>query len=311
MLRRIIRRAIRYGRRLGLEEPFLTEVASVAIQRFQDAYPELAQNRDFIIRVISLEEERFVQTFERGFAILTGMIEYRLRHRDAIPEVIEFASRHRPGPDNASSVLSAHGVQEAFDPDALPLEQVGQGMAAETISALSTVAFEILDEAGKDPVPALDLMRDWGDSISSQESFLLYDTYGFPPELTAEIAREHGLEVDMGGFERGDGGATPTVPRCAVLHRQHGDANGLRESGCGSERIHWLRRPHPAGIDDCCSLGGWCIGGPRHPKDNRWRWSWLAHPSTQRVAVSWAIKAESVVPMALLSSRIVTALWPD
>ena len=202
VLRRIIRRAIRYGRRLGLEEPFLTEVASVAIQRFQGAYPELAQNRDFIIRVISLEEERFVQTFERGFAILTGMIEYRLRHRDAIPEVIEFASRHRPGPDNASSVLSAHGVQEAFDPDALPLEQVGQGMAAETISALSTVAFEILDEAGKDPVSALDLMRDWGDSISSQESFLLYDTYGFPPELTAEIAREHGLEVDMGGFER-------------------------------------------------------------------------------------------------------------
>ena len=69
VLRRIIRRAIRYGRRLGLEEPFLTEVASVAIQRFQGAYPELAQNRDFIIRVISLEEERFVQTFERGFAI--------------------------------------------------------------------------------------------------------------------------------------------------------------------------------------------------------------------------------------------------
>ena len=202
VLRRIIRRAIRYGRRLGLEEPFLTEVASVAIQRFQDAYPELAQNRDFIIRVISLEEERFVQTFERGFAILTGMIEYRLRHRDVIPEVIEFASLHSPGPDNASSVLSAHGVQEAFDPDVPPLEQVGQEMAAERISALTTVAFQIRNEAGKDFVPAFDLMRDWGDSISSQESFLLYDTFGFPPELTAEIAREHGLEVDMGGFER-------------------------------------------------------------------------------------------------------------
>ena len=124
VLRRIIRRAIRYGRRLGLEEPFLTEVASVAIQRFQDAYPELAQNRDFIIRVISLEEERFVQTFERGFAILSDLVESRKE------------------PENR-----AHGV-------------------------------------------------------SGQETFNLYDTYGFPPELTAEIAREHGLEVDMGGFER-------------------------------------------------------------------------------------------------------------
>ncbi len=124
VLRRIIRRAIRYGRRLGLEDPFLTEVASVAIQRFQDAYPELAQNRDFIIRVISLEEERFVQTFERGFAILSDLVESR-----------------------KESENRAHGV-------------------------------------------------------SGQETFNLYDTYGFPPELTAEIAREHGLEVDMEGFER-------------------------------------------------------------------------------------------------------------
>jgi alanyl-tRNA synthetase len=124
VLRRIIRRAIRYGRRLGLQQPFLTEVASTAIQRFQDAYPELAENRDFIMRVISLEEERFALTFERGSAILSDLLEAR---RGAY-----------------------NGAQ----------------------------------------------------SVSGQDTFTLYDTYGFPPELTAEIAREHGLRVDMEGFER-------------------------------------------------------------------------------------------------------------
>ena len=124
VLRRIIRRAIRYGRRLGLEEPFLTEVASIAIQRFQDAYPELSENRDFIMRVISLEEERFAQTFERGSAILSDLLEARR--------------------------AATNGAQ----------------------------------------------------GVSGKETFNLYDTYGFPPELTAEIAREHGLQVDMEGFER-------------------------------------------------------------------------------------------------------------
>ena len=124
VLRRIIRRAIRYGRRLGLQEPFLTEVASIAIQRFQNAYPELSENRDHIIRVIGLEEERFAQTFERGFVILSDLIESR------------------------------KGLQNGAH------------------------------------------------RVSGQETFNLYDTYGFPPELTAEIAREHGLQVDMEGFDR-------------------------------------------------------------------------------------------------------------
>ena len=124
VLRRIIRRAIRYGRRLGLQEPFLTEVASIAIQRFQAAYPELAENREHILRVISLEEDRFAQTFERGFAILSDLL--------------------------ASRTESNNGSQ----------------------------------------------------TVSGKETFNLYDTYGFPPELTAEIAREHNLDVDMAGFEQ-------------------------------------------------------------------------------------------------------------
>ena len=66
VLRRVIRRAIRYGRRLGLTGPFLAEVVDEVIPRFQEVYRELSQNRDFILRVINLEEERFAEAFGRG-----------------------------------------------------------------------------------------------------------------------------------------------------------------------------------------------------------------------------------------------------
>ena len=59
VLRRIIRRAIRYGRQLGLEQAFITDVTAAVMDRFSAAYPALAENRDFIQRVIAIEEERF------------------------------------------------------------------------------------------------------------------------------------------------------------------------------------------------------------------------------------------------------------
>ncbi len=118
VLRRVIRRGIRYGRRLGLGESFMTDVSRMVLERFSDVYHELRENEAFILRVIGLEEERFAQAFDVGSGILEGMI------------------------------------------------------------------------------------GDERERISGEETFILYDTYGFPPELTAEIAGEHGLSVDMAGFER-------------------------------------------------------------------------------------------------------------
>ncbi len=126
VLRRVIRRAIRYGRRLGLTGPFLVEVVEEVIPRFQAVYRELTLNRDFILRVVNLEEERFAEAFGRGNEILLNMI----------------ASQSSNGSDGSHS-----GV------------------------------------------------------ISGRDTFVLYDTYGFPPELTAEIAREQDFEVDLAGFE--------------------------------------------------------------------------------------------------------------
>ena len=127
VLRRVIRRGIRYGRQLGLTAAFFADVAGEVISHFQAVYRELSENRDFILRVVRLEEERFAEAYGRGNEILLDMITAR---------------------ENGPSQVSDTGA------------------------------------------------------ISGRDAFILYDTYGFPPELTAEIAREHGLDVDMDGFEQ-------------------------------------------------------------------------------------------------------------
>ena len=116
VLRRIIRRAIRHGRFLGLQEPFLSEVARAAIDKMGDVYPELRNNEEFILTALRLEEEKFQQVFDNGYAMLTDALE--------------------------------------------------QGV-----------------------------------SLSGETVFRLWDTYGFPVEITQEIAHEAGATVDLEGFE--------------------------------------------------------------------------------------------------------------
>ncbi len=74
VLRRVIRRALRHGRFLGLDKPFLSEVAVSVMESMQDAYPELLENRSFITRVIVNEEERFNETLDNGLRLLQNEI---------------------------------------------------------------------------------------------------------------------------------------------------------------------------------------------------------------------------------------------
>ena len=173
VLRRIIRRAIRYGRRLGLDEPFLAEVAEVVLPRFRDVYRELLENHDFILRVIRLEEERFDQAIQTGLPLLEqGFIPLRKR----LKEIVERGS------------LTTEQVTVALQDAAETIP----GWVLEKVSDSVSSRFAGGNEVGKEVAATL----------SDVETFILYDTYGFPPELTAEIAREHGLDVDMQGFER-------------------------------------------------------------------------------------------------------------
>lgn len=74
VLRRLLRRAARHGRLLGVKRPFLYEVAQTVIKENESAYPELAQKKDFIIKLIKIEEENFSRTIEQGFNMLHDIL---------------------------------------------------------------------------------------------------------------------------------------------------------------------------------------------------------------------------------------------
>ena len=196
VLRRLVRRAIRHARRLGLDEPFLGEVADAVTDLMGEAYPELRNNREFVQTVIKLEEESFYRVFDTGSRTLAGMIEYRESHRGALPELARFAQQwNSDSSENAGAVLEQHGFV-GYHPDAGEYERQGHQAAAEAIEA----AFGAI-HAG-DIRPEIAGVVAWGNTISGWEAFFLHDTYGFPVEMTQEIAAESGVGVDMEGFER-------------------------------------------------------------------------------------------------------------
>ncbi|HVP34036.1 MAG TPA: alanine--tRNA ligase [Steroidobacteraceae bacterium] len=119
VLRRIIRRAIRHGYKLGIHDPFFYKLVPVLAQEMGTAYPELVSRRAVTERVLRQEEERFAETLANGMVLLEGAIR------------------------------GLHGAKV----------------------------------------------------IDGETVFKLYDTYGFPADLTADVARERGLVIDQAGFE--------------------------------------------------------------------------------------------------------------
>ena len=144
VLRRILRRAVTFARKLGVREPVLVTIAETVIENMREAYPDLERNREFILKVIEQEEARFHDTLDAGMIEVknltfnVGTIEFRLDNVEVIPPK--------------------------------PIEEEPQ-------------------DVGKRVIGGRDVFR-------------LYDTYGFPPELTEEVAAEDGFGVDMEGFRR-------------------------------------------------------------------------------------------------------------
>ena len=121
VLRRLIRRAARHGRLLGIKDNFLSQLGEAVIEGSKDGYPELEEKKDFIFKVLAQEEEKFNKTIDQGLSILAGMLE--------------------------------------------EMEREGR---------------KVLD---------------------GQSAFTLYDTYGFPLDLTKEIIEEKGCSIDEDGFQ--------------------------------------------------------------------------------------------------------------
>ncbi|MSQ21861.1 MAG: alanine--tRNA ligase [Dehalococcoidia bacterium] len=180
VLRRLIRRAIRFGRKLGIkyvEGGLLSPVAEVVIYQMGSIYPELASGRELILRMLQQEEERFGEIYELGVSLLEQkMIPL---HRDVGTSV-----KGKPT-DSPYNVIATGGTLQI--PAAMRASEEG------ILNALTNPLLEIrtVGEAVR-----------FSKQIVGIEAFLLWDTYGFPVEVTAEIANEHGLKVDMEGFQR-------------------------------------------------------------------------------------------------------------
>ena len=184
VLRRIIRRAVRYGRRLGLERPFMEDMASAAIDNFREAYPDLETNGGFILRVLKLEEERFNQTIQVGMPMLEeGLIPLHLGLR-------EIFDGQRPMTDEAKS--------EALERVSVLAEEVGGFVRPQSL--LEGVLEEA--KAAVEGAASFPIESRLTEMLTGREVFVLHDTFGFPRELTEEIARERGLGVDEEGFQR-------------------------------------------------------------------------------------------------------------
>lgn len=121
VLRRLIRRAARHGRKLGIKRAFLFKIADLVIDSWGDQYKELKENRESIKEIIRREEEKFLETIDDGLVRLNAHIEEMKANNEKL--------------------------------------------------------------------------------LEGKKAFKLYDTYGFPIDLTEEILKEEGLDVDMAGFE--------------------------------------------------------------------------------------------------------------
>ena len=177
ILRRLIRRAVRYGMGLGLQEGFTAEIAKVIIDQYKAVYPELEQNKAFVLGQLTLEEGRFARTLKQGEKEFDKVMNNLRRTREAMEKIL------------ADDTLAA--AEEAVKTHVLrPQPDMVSAIEAVKAGDLAKVKAEC------------QRIHDSLNVIDGRSAFKLYDTYGFPIEITKELAAENGLTVDEADFAK-------------------------------------------------------------------------------------------------------------
>ena len=182
VLRRILRRAIRYGRSLGFKEPFFYKLAGTVADSFGDAFPELRKNADRVEKTLKTEEESFNRTLDRGI---------KLFETDVLPNAVMNRARFE-------GLMCSHGMKiQLAEPYEHEISKVRFHKEKDGKSELvaEKTSEELLNGEWKQFIQGTPC-------VSGKEAFKLYDTYGFPLDLTELMARERGLAVDAAGFEK-------------------------------------------------------------------------------------------------------------
>ena len=177
ILRRLIRRAVRYGMGLGLQEGFTAEIAKVIIDQYKAVYPELEQNKAFVLEQLTLEEGRFARTLKQGEKEFDKVMNNLRRTREAMEKIL------------ADDTLAS--AEEAVKTHVLrPQPDMVSAIEAVKAGDLAKVKAECQK------------IHDSLNVIDGRSAFKLYDTYGFPIEITKELAAENGLTVDEADFAK-------------------------------------------------------------------------------------------------------------
>ena len=208
VLRRIIRRAVRHGYKLGQKQAFFYKLVPDLVKVMGDAYPELKEKQTQIMEALRAEESRFGETLEKGMGlfnqVLNGMKFLKLESllpQDGVgkpltlktADGVEFTAASRVAPGKKQIVIRPR-VSGSLN----------EGMYIDLQAALETTH---IPDAKKPFAEALNtyLMNNIANSklvIGGEHIFKLYDTYGFPYDLTADMARELGIDLDEDGFNR-------------------------------------------------------------------------------------------------------------
>ena len=208
VLRRIIRRAVRHGYKLGQKQAFFYKLVPDLVKAMGGAYPELKEKQTQIMEALRAEESRFGETLEKGMGLFNQVFNGMkfLKLESLLPQ---------DGAGKPLALKTAEGVEFTAASRAAPGKKqivirprvsgsLNEGMYIDLQAALETAH---IPDAEKPFAEALNayLMDNIANSklvIGGEHIFKLYDTYGFPYDLTADMARELGIELDEAGFER-------------------------------------------------------------------------------------------------------------
>ncbi len=176
VLRRLIRRAVRYGMGLGMPDGFTGEVAKVIIAQYQDVYPELKRNEAFVLEQLGLEETRFARTLKQGEKEFEKIYHNLCQTRETLSSIL--------AADSKVALAQEYTQQKKLrpSPDMLPIIEAAKAGDEAALTAAVNARMQTLSV------------------LDGRSAFKLYDTYGFPIEMTMELAAEKGLTVDENDF---------------------------------------------------------------------------------------------------------------
>src|SRR5438874_7486677 len=243
VLRRILRRAVRYGRTLGFHEPFFFKLVDVVAKTMGDVFPEIRVEQKRIKEAIRREEESFNATLDEGISVFQGATSYRqallalARPWRAKLELFLQMISSLPDARRPSRFVLQRFVEplEQLSMDTMMAELMHapifrSGLKAERLALqdeqnlyrgivqLEVLCkhltkpdliesefferFEQLKDIARRLLNQVDQMGATARIFPGGAAFVLYDTYGFPLDLTELMGRERGLSVDVSGFER-------------------------------------------------------------------------------------------------------------